>query len=52
MSTKTSNSGVADRAGSSELCSRMPFAGGLGDPFRVPISIEGEYWSDEYENFK
>jgi hypothetical protein len=52
MNTRTSNSRQADRVGERELRSREPFAGGFGDPFRVPILTEGEYWSDEYENFK
>jgi hypothetical protein len=52
MSTKTSSSCQADRVGERGLCPREPVAGGDGDPLRVPILIEGEYWSDEYENFK
>jgi len=38
-------------SGERELCSREPIAGGAG-PFQGPDPIVGEYWSDEYENFK
>jgi hypothetical protein len=31
---------------------REPVAGGFGDPLRVPMAIEGEYWADEYDNYK
>jgi hypothetical protein len=49
---RTSSSDGADRVGEHGLCPCEPVAGGFGDPLRVPMSIEGEYWSDEYENFK
>jgi hypothetical protein len=49
---RTSISSKAYRVGERGLCPREPVAGGVGDPLRVPILIEGEYWSDEYENFK
>jgi hypothetical protein len=52
MNIRTSNRAGADRVGEHELCSCEPIVGGHGDPSRVPDKIEGEYWSDEYSNFK
>jgi hypothetical protein len=42
---------MADRVRERELCSRELVAGGWG-PFQGPHKIEGEHWSDEYENYK